>query len=77
MESQYLDNVIEITTSEINRCLEEKKKDNSDFNRGVIVGMYYVADSLMDAIKIQNDVNDTDNYKDFIDLVEELEKKLD
>ena len=26
MESEYLDNVIEITTSEINRCLEEEKK---------------------------------------------------
>ena len=77
MDKEYLDTVIEITTQEINRCLEEKKKSNNDYNRGVIVGMYYVADSLMDAIKIQNDVNDTDNYKDFIELVEELEKKLD
>ena len=77
MESEYLDNVIEITTNEINRCLEEKKKDNNDFNRGVIVGMYYVADSLMDAIKIQNEVNDTNNYNEYIELVEDLEKNLD
>mgnify|MGYP000987023098 FL=1 len=32
---------------------------------------------VVDVIKIQNDVNDTDNYKDFIELVEEIEKKLD
>lgn len=76
MEKEYLNNVIEITTKEINRCLEEKQKDNNDYNRGVIVGMYYVADSLMDAIKIQNDVNDTNDYKDFIKLVEDLENKL-
>lgn len=77
MEKEYLDTVIEITTQEINRCLEEKKKDNNDYNRGIIVGMYYVADSLMDAIKIQNDVNDTNDYTEFIKLVEDLEKKLD
>ena len=77
MDKEYLDTVIEITTQEINRCLEEKKKNNNDYNRGVIVGMYYVADSLMDAIKIQNDVNDTNDYTEFIKLVEDLEKKLD
>ena len=38
MESEYLDNVIEITTSEINRCLEEKKKVIDIFFRGVLVG---------------------------------------
>ena len=76
MDKEYLDTVIEITTQEINRCLEEKKKNNNDYNRGVIVGMYYVADSLMDAIKIQNDVNDTNDYTEFIKLVEDLEKKL-
>lgn len=42
--------------------MESKYLDNSDFNRDVIV---------------ECDVNDTDNYKDFIELVEELEKKLD
>ncbi len=76
MKKEYLDTVIKITTQEINRCLEEKEKDNNDYNRGVIVGMYYVADSLMDTLKIQNDVDGTNNYREFIELVEELEKKL-
>ena len=76
MEKEYLDSVIEIVSQEIKRCLEEKKKNNNDYNRGIVTGMYYVADSLMDEIKVQNDVNDTDDYKEFIELVENLEKNL-
>lgn len=76
MEKEYLDNVIEIVSQEIKRYLEEKKKENNDYNRGIVTGMYYVADSLMDMIKVQNDVNDTDDYKEFIELVENLEKNL-
>ena len=76
MEKEYLDSVIEIVSQEIKRCLEEKEKNNNDYNRGIVTGMYYVADSLMDEIKVQNDVNDTDDYKEFIELVENLEKNL-
>ena len=76
MEKEYLDSVIEIVSQEIKRGLEEKKKNNNDYNRGIVTGMYYVADSLMDEIKVQNDVNDTDDYKEFIELVENLEKNL-
>ena len=76
MEKEYLDNVIEIVSQEIKRCLEEKEKNNNDYNRGIVTGMYYVADSLMDEIKVQNDVNDTNDYKEFIELVENLEKHI-
>ena len=32
---------------------------------------------LIVTLQLECDVNDTDNYKDFIELVEELDKKLD
>ena len=76
MEKEYLDSVIDIVSQEVKRCLDEKNKDNNDYNRGIVTGMYYVADSLMDMIKVQNDVNNTNDYKEFIELIENLEKNL-
>lgn len=76
MEKEYFDSVIEIVSDEIKEHLEEKNKDNSDYNRGVIAGMYYVADSIMDYLKVQNEVEGTNNYTEFIELVENLEKNL-
>ena len=74
MDKEYFDTLIENISGFLQEYYEEKKKDNSDFNKGRVMGMYYIADSIKDMIQIQNDVKDENNYEDFIKLVEKIEK---
>lgn len=76
MEKEYFDNLIEAITIEIKDNWEKKKKNNNDYNNGVLHGMYYVADCIQNRLNIQNDVNDTNIYADYIRLIDEIEKDL-
>ena len=76
MEKEYFDSLIENISGQLQMFYDIKEKEKTEFNMGVVAGMYYVADSIQNMLITQNDVNDENNYKDFIDLVEKIEKNL-
>ena len=76
MEKEYFDSLIENISGQLRDFLEIRDKNNNEFNKGVVAGMYYVSDSIKNMLTVQNDVNNTNSYKEFIKLVNDIERKL-
>ena len=77
MEKEYFDDLIESITIELKDCYVKKKKDNNDLNKGILIGMYCIADCIQNRLDIQNEINNTNKYENFINLVNKIEKNLD
>ena len=72
---ENFDSLIENISNQLRMYDKMCDEKNDDFHQGIMSGMYFVADSIQNMLEIQNDTYDENKYMDFINLVEEIEKK--
>ena len=75
MEEELLKDLIGNISEQLEYYVKMKHDDPNEYNKGLVEGMYYVADSLRNAITIQNINNDENKYEDFLQLVDKIEKE--
>ena len=77
MEKEYFDSLIDSVYEEIKECFEEFKnnEDNKELHT-LLLGRWMIADTIKNRIDIQNEVNDTEEYLEYVNLINEIEKYL-
>ena len=75
MENDNFDCLIQNITGQLKDYIKINEEENNDYHKGIVHGMYFVADSIQNMLIIQNEINDENKYPDFINLVEEIEQK--
>ena len=75
MKDENFNDLIENISTQLKDYVQMYEEDKNDIHKGIIYGMYYVADSIQNMISIKNEINNESKYIDFINLIEEIEKK--
>lgn len=75
MKEENFKCLIENITKQLKDYIKMYEENKNDFNQGIISGMYFVADSIQNMLIIQNEITNDNKYVDFIEFVEEFEKK--
>ena len=75
MEEENFDDLIDNISEQLKMYVEMYENEKNDINYGIVHGMYYVADSIQNMLIIQNETNDENKYENFINLVEDIEKR--
>lgn len=77
MEKEYFDSLIDSVYEELKECFEEFKnnKDNEELHT-LLLGKLMIADTIKNRIDIQNEVNNTEEHLEYVNLINEIERYL-